>query len=254
MKKLLMFSVLVFSVAQVWAQDELVEIQQKASQEDRKFRIPLIGEAAPSFTAESTKGIVNFPADYGRKWKILFSHPQDFTPVCSSELLELANLQGEFDKLGVKLVVISTDQLETHSQWIKALQSLDYKGRAPVNIKFPLVGDDKLVVSKKYGMIHSATNSTKDVRGVFIIDPDDIIRAFYFYPMNVGRNTEELLRTVSALQATAQGGLATPADWKSGDDILVTVHPKYTDESLKALPDNYYQLSWFMMYKKPDSK
>lgn len=253
MKKILLFALLVFSVAQLWAQDELVEITAKQSKEDRNFRIPLIGEEAPSFTAQSTNGIINFPGDYGKKWKILFSHPQDFTPVCSSEILELANLQGEFDKLGVKLVVVSTDPVETHTEWKKALEGLDYKGRPNAKIKFPLVDDDKLVVAKKYGMIHSSTNTTRDVRGVFIINPNDKISAIFFYPMRVGRNTDELLRIVTALQVTAKGGVATPVDWRAGNDLLVPVPPK-VDPSTKVVPDGYYQLAWFMWYKKSDVK
>lgn len=220
------------------------------SQEDRNFRIPLIGESAPAFTAESTNGTINFPGDFGRKWKVLFSHPQDFTPVCSSELLELAYLQKEFDKLGVKLVVVSTDQLDTHVQWVKAMEELKYKNREPVKIKFPLVDDFSKAVAKKYGMIHSATNTTRDVRGVFIIDPDDVIQAIYFYPMSVGRSTTELIRTITALQSTASGDFKTPADWQKGNDLLIPIPPKASASNPGALPEGYYRLSWFMLFKK----
>jgi len=115
MKKFLLFVVMIFSVAQLWSQVE------KTTEDRTKFRIPLIGESAPSFTAESTNGTINFPTDFGRKWKVLFSHPQDFTPVCTTEILELAYLQSEFDKLGVKLVVVSTDALSMHDQWKKSM-------------------------------------------------------------------------------------------------------------------------------------
>src|SRR5450759_3411711 len=124
MKKILLFIVTVLSVTQIWSQEASVSSQQKETKEDRNFRIPLIGESAPSFTAESTNGTINFPDDFGKRWKILFSHPQDFTPVCSTEILELARLQEEFDKLGAKLIVVSTDALETHVQWKKSLESL----------------------------------------------------------------------------------------------------------------------------------
>jgi peroxiredoxin (alkyl hydroperoxide reductase subunit C) len=187
--------------------------------------------------------------DYGRKWKVLVSHPQDFTPVCSSEILELANLQSEFDRLNTKIVVISTDPLETHQQWKKALEEIEYKGRKPEKIKFPLVDDDKLVVSKMYGMIHAPTNTTKDVRGIFIIDPDNFIRAIYFYPTEVGRSTEELLRTVTALQITAQNKVLTPADWKAGNDVIVPYLSKSTSNP-KDVPADYYELAWFMWFKK----
>ena len=147
------------------------------AQEDRNFRIPLLGETAPSFTAETTNGTLNFPGDFGKKWKVLLSHPQDFTPVCSSEILELAQMQSEFDKLGAKVVVVSTDNIKSHKDWVNALEELKYKDREPVKIKFPLVDDYSKTVAKKYGMIHPNTNSTKDVRGAFIIDPNNVIQA-----------------------------------------------------------------------------
>jgi len=244
MKKLLLFVLIVFSASQLWSQKDL--------KENRNFRIPLIGETAPSFTANTTTGVLNFPADYGRKWKILFSHPQDFTPVCTSEILELANLQSEFDKLGVKVVVVSADPLETHLQWVKAMEGLSYKGREMTKIKFPIVDDENLTVSKEYGMIHPETNSTKAVRGVFIISPKNIVEAIYFYPMNVGRNTDELMRMVTALQTTASASVQvmTPANWKSGNDLLIAVPPKVDPKNPEVTPEGYYNLAWFMWYKK----
>lgn len=241
MKKVFLFATLVFAVTQLLA---------KTEEENRNFRIPLIGEKAPSFTAESTAGTINFPSDYGRSWKILFSHPQDFTPVCSSEILELANLQNEFDKLGAKLVVLSTDPLATHVQWKKALEELEFKGRTPVKIKFPLVDDEHLSVSKMYGMIHSASNTTKSVRGVFILDPNNVVQAIYFYPDNVGRSTEELVRTVAALKTASKENVLTPADWKAGNDVLLPYLPKTDDKKATENKDNFYNLSWFMIYKK----
>lgn len=237
---MVLFVALVFSLSQVWAQEK---------EPERNFRIPLIGEEAPSFTAESTTGVINFPADFGRNWKILFSHPQDFTPVCSTEILELANLQNEFDKLNVKLVVLSSDPLSTHVQWKKALEEVQFKGRTPVKIKFPLVDDENLTVSKMYGMIHSKSNTTKDVRGVFIIDPNDIVQAIYFYPENIGRNTEELIRTVTALKISSKEKVLTPADWKAGNDVLYPYLPKDEDKKEGNL-DDYYNVTWFMTFKK----
>lgn len=237
---MVLFVALVFSLSQVWAQEK---------EQERNYRIPLIGEEAPSFTAESTTGVINFPADYGRNWKILFSHPQDFTPVCSTEILELANLQNEFDKLNVKLVVLSSDPLSTHVQWKKALEEIQFKGRTPVKIKFPLVDDENLTVSKMYGMIHSKSNTTKDVRGVFIIDPNDIVQAIYFYPENVGRSTEELIRTVTALKTSSKEKVLTPADWKAGNDVLYPYLPKGDNKKSGNL-DDYYNVTWFMTYKK----
>jgi peroxiredoxin (alkyl hydroperoxide reductase subunit C) len=223
---------------------------QTVIKEDRNFRIPLIGESAPSFTAESTNGTINFPNDFGRKWKILFSHPQDFTPVCSTEILQLASMQEEFDKLGIKLLVLSTDNLETHVQWKKSMETLEFENKGSVKIKFPIADDENHSISKLYGMIHPASNTTQAVRGVFIIDPDNIIQAIYFYPHNVGRNTDELIRMVTALKTTASGKVLTPVNWKAGNDLLVPIPPK-TDETGKTLvPDGYYSPIWYLWFKK----
>ncbi len=215
------------------------------SQETNHVTIPLIGQEAPSFTARTTNGILNFPADFGRKWKILVSHPQDFTPVCSTELLELAHALGDFDKLNASIAVISTDPLDIHFQWKKALEEVNYQGRGQVKIKFPLIDDDKVVISRQYGMIHPSTNSTRDVRGVFVLDPDNIIQAIFFYPNTVGRNVEELKRTIIALQTVRADNVLTPANWQKGHDVLIHVKPvsRKDNESLK-------DVSWFMTFKK----
>jgi peroxiredoxin (alkyl hydroperoxide reductase subunit C) len=249
MKKLVLFILICFSVTISWSQDPFLFEQQKPV-EDRNFRIPLIGEKAPSFTAYSTSGEIKFPSDFGRSWKILFSHPQDFTPVCTTEILELANLQTEFEKLGAKLIAVSTDRLSTHEQWIKAMEGLAYKDRKTLKIDFPLVDDESLTISKKYGMIHPSSNTTRDVRGVFIIDPDNIIQAVYFYPMSVGRNTEELIRMVTALERTQADNVLTPANWKAGEDVMIPTIPRATatEDELAAL--GLYNLTWFMWYKK----
>ena len=249
MKKLFLILVIGLSWSQLLSQDMDETSKQTNSTEDRNFRIPLIGEKAPSFTAESTNGTINFPDDYGHNWKILFSHPKDFTPVCSTEIMELAHLQGQFEKLGVKLVVVSTDRLDTHVQWKKALEELKLDDRSMVKIKFPLVDDENIAVSKLYGMIHSETNSTRSVRGVFIIDPHNIIQAIYFYPMNVGRSTDELLRMVTALQISAREKVLTPANWKEGKDVLVRTPPK-SDGTKSPEMAGYYNPAWFLWYKK----
>ena len=249
MKKLFLILVIGLSWSQLWSQDMDQTSKQTNSTEDRNFRIPLIGEKAPSFTAASTNGTINFPDDYGHNWKILFSHPKDFTPVCSTEIMELAHLQDQFEKLGVKLVVISTDRLETHVQWKKALEELKLDDRSMVKIKFPLVDDENIAVSKLYGMIHSESNTTRSVRGVFIVDPNNIIQAIYFYPMNVGRSTEELLRMISALQISAKEKVLTPADWKKGKDVLVRTPPK-SDSKNSTEMAGYYNPAWFLWYKK----
>jgi peroxiredoxin (alkyl hydroperoxide reductase subunit C) len=250
MKKLFLFFVIALSATQLWSQDTNKTMNQTDPSEDRNFRIPLIGEKAPSFTAQSTNGTINFPDDFGHNWKILFSHPKDFTPVCSTEIMELAHLQDQFEKLGVKLVVVSTDKLETHVQWKKALEMVKLDDRGMVKIKFPLVDDENIAVSKLYGMIHSETNSTRSVRGVFIIDPNNIIQAIYFYPMNVGRNTDELVRMITALQISAKDKVLTPANWKEGKDVLVRTPPKTDGNSSSTEVAGYYNPAWFLWYKK----
>lgn len=250
MRKILLLIIVSVFVTQLWSQSVSVSSEKQVAKEDRDFRIPLIGESAPSFTAESTNGTINFPNDFGRKWKVLFSHPQDFTPVCTTEIIELATLQAEFDKLGTKLIVISTDALETHVQWKKSMETLNLNNKGSVKIKFPLVDDANLAVSKEYGMIHPTSNTTKSVRGVFIIDPDDIIQAIYFYPKSVGRNTDELIRMVTALQTTSSGKVLTPVNWKAGNDLLIPNPPKSDATGAASVPDGVYSPIWYLWYKK----
>lgn len=224
------------------------------AQEKSNHQIPLIGDDAPVFTAETTEGTIDFPKDYGNKWKIIFSHPRDFTPVCSSELLELAQMQSDFDKLGVKLLVVSTDELSRHKMWKTTLEETSYKNRPPMKINFPLTDDNSMLISKKYGMLHTPTSTTKDVRGVFIIDPKNKIEAIFFYPMNIGRNMDEIKRTVIALQSAGKGKnhMLAPANWQAGEDMMVPQFP-YTDKQLEANPsikDAYYNVGPYMWFKK----
>jgi peroxiredoxin 2/4 len=238
--KLLILIVLVFSASLAMTQGNSTTV------------LPLIGETTPSFTAESTSGTIHFPKDFGDSWKIIFSHPADFTPVCSSEILDLATLQDEFTKIHVDLVVVSTDNLEKHNQWKQSMESLDYKNRTPQKINFPLVADVDHSIAKKYGMIHPGNNSTKDVRGVFIIDPQNKIRAMFYYPMNIGRNMDEIKRTVLALQTSEKNEVFTPAGWQPGADVIVP-YTKYTSDQFdlaKLEEPNLYMVSWYMWFKK----
>lgn len=212
-------------------------------------RVPLIGEAAPSFTAESTDGTILFPEGYGRKWKVLLSHPADFTPVCSSEILELAQVQKDFDNLKTQLVVVSTDDMERHTNWKKSLETLDYNGKGPEKIKFPIVDDHTKAIANAYGMIQPTSGSSKDVRGVFIIDPSNHVRALFFYPETTGRNIEEIKRTLMALQLSDKQTVLTPANWEPGKDVLL---PYVKSKDLTALNSepNIHELTWYMMYTK----
>ena len=235
--------VLFFAAAQVWAQEK------------NSSRIPLIGENAPSFTAESTIGQITFPDYFGSKWKILFSHPADFTPVCSTEILELAHMQNEFDRLGVKIAVISTDTLYKHFSWKKSLETLKYKGMDPVKIDFPLIDDNSWSASKSYGMLHAPTSTQRDVRGVFIIDPNNKVRAIYFYPMEIGRNMDEIRRTVVALQTADKQKVLIPANWEPGDDVLIPYvrSSKDAENMATGIDQDIYKVSWYMTFKKLNS-
>lgn len=221
------------------------------AQNQEESRIPLIGSVAPSFTAESTQGTITFPEDFGHKWKILFSHPKDFTPVCSSEIIEIANLQPVFDDLKVKVAVLSTDNLSQHESWKESLETVNYKDRLTPQIKFPIIDDNDKVISKAYGMLHTPTSTTKDVRGVFIIDPNDIVQAVFFYPLNVGRNFDEIVRTVQALQTDRQySNVATPANWNPGDDVILTYLSDKDKEEMNSPNSNIYEVVWYMVLQK----
>ncbi|MDD4970921.1 MAG: peroxiredoxin [Paludibacter sp.] len=250
MKNLFLILAIAVSCTQLWSQNNVRTSKVVNSNEDRNFRIPLIGEKAPSFTAVSTNGTIDFPEDFGRNWKILFSHPMDFTAVCSTEILELARMQDQFDKLGVKLLVVSTDKLETHIQWKKALEMLKLKNQDLVKIKFPIVSDENIAIAKQYGLIHSKAASNKCIRSVFIIDPQDIIQAIYYYPINVGRNTDELLRTITALQVTEKEKVFTPVNWKKGNDVLLRTPPMIDENNPSNELAGYYNPVWFLWYKK----
>jgi peroxiredoxin 2/4 len=245
MKNLVLFLAISLISTSAWS-------KEIGSKNDRSYRIPLIGEKAPAFTAESTNGTIRFPAEFGRSWKILFSHPQDFTPVCTTEIMELAHMQDQFEKIGVKLLVISTDSIYRHKQWKQSMEGIRINNREPAKINFPLVADAGLSVSKEYGMIHASTNTTEAVRGVFIIDPENIIQAIYFYPMTIGRSTDELLRFVTALQATAGKRVSTPVNWEPGGDFIVNYNPRTDLTKTEVLPAGYYSPIWYLTFMKAD--
>jgi len=239
MKNLFALSlVLLFAGSTAWSQNDV--------------KIPLIGSDAPTFTAQSTQGKINFPKDYGKSWKILFSHPQDFTPVCTTEILQLATMKTDFDMLGVKFAVISADDLDRHKQWISYMESFDFLGKGKQNIDFPLLVDNNLEISKKYGMLHYPSSTKKDIRGVFIIDPENKVRLINFYPMQIGRDMNEIKRAIIAMQTSDKNNVLTPANWKPGDDVLIPYAP-FTASQLKenpSLKEGYYSLGDQVWFKK----
>jgi len=222
------------------------------AQDNMEIRIPLIGEIAPSFKAESTIGPINFPEDYFGKWKILFSHPADFTPVCSTEILELAAAQEDFKKLNTQIVVMSTDSKNSHIEWVSSLEEIKYKGRETVEIDFPIVSDQSLHISKSYGMIHKNSSSTRDIRGVFIVDPDNKIRAIFFYPMATGRNIDEIKRTLTAMQLTDKQNIFTPANWQPGQDVLLPApaSKEAADRRAEERDPRISSLAWYIWFMK----
>jgi len=186
------------------------------------YVMPRIGEKAPSFKAVTTQGDINFPADYAGKWTILFSHPADFTPVCTSEFMTFASMDEEFKALNTHLVGLSVDGLYSHIAWLRTIkEKIEYKGMKNVEVNFPLIEDITMEVAKKYGMIQPGESSTKAVRAVFFIDPQGVIRTIIYYPLSMGRNFDELKRVLIGLQTADAFGVALPADWRPGDDVIV---------------------------------
>jgi peroxiredoxin 2/4 len=191
-------------------------------EENQIVSLPRIGDKAPEFKAVTTQGNINFPADYSGRWVILFSHPADFTPVCTSEFITFATMENEFKALNTDLVGLSVDGLYSHIAWLRTIKDkIEYKGMKNVEVKFPLIEDITMEVAKKYGMIQPGESNTKAVRAVFFIDPKGIIRAMIYYPLSLGRNFAELKRVIIALQTADNYSVAMPADWQPGDEVIV---------------------------------
>lgn len=184
--------------------------------------MPRIGEKAPAFEAVTTQGKINFPADFKGKWKILFSHPADFTPVCTSEFMTFGKMADEFEALNCQLVGLSVDGLYSHIAWLRTIrEKIEYKGMKDVEIHFPLIDDVSMKVAKLYGMIQPGESETSAVRAVFFIDPKDTIRTIMYYPLALGRNFDEIKRVLIGLQTVDNFGVALPADWRPGDEVIV---------------------------------
>ncbi|MGV8873390.1 MAG: peroxiredoxin [Rhodococcus sp. (in: high G+C Gram-positive bacteria)] len=184
--------------------------------------MPRIGDAAPSFTAVTTQGPIDFPSDYRGKWVIFFSHPADFTPVCTSEFITFAAMSDQFAHYNTELVGLSIDGLYSHIAWLRTIKDkISFNGMSGVEVTFPLVEDITMDIAQRYGMIMPGESSTKAVRAVFLIDPAGIVRAMIYYPLSTGRNFDELLRLVKALQTADALNVATPADWRPGDRVIV---------------------------------
>jgi thioredoxin-dependent peroxiredoxin len=186
-----------------------------------------LGDIAPDFTAETTQGKINFHEWLGNSWGILFSHPADFTPVCTTELGAMAKLGQEFQKRNVKVIAISADPLDSHLKWIG-----DINETQNTTVNYPLIADPEFKVANLYGMIHPNVTDKFTVRSVFVIGPDKKIKLMITYPASTGRNFDEILRVVDSLQLTAGYSVATPANWKNGEDVIITTAVK--DEEIPA--------------------
>ena len=221
--------------------------------DNEQITMPLIGDKAPSFKAKTTMGDINFPEDYKGKWVILFSHPADFTPVCTTEFMTFASMQDDFKKLNTELIGLSIDSLYAHIAWLRTIkEKIEFKGMKNIEIKFPLIEDIKMNVAKKYGMVQPNASNTQAVRAVFIIDPKAIVRAVIYYPLSNGRNMDEVKRLIIAMQKSDKEGVATPANWQPGDDVIIPPPGSCgtAKERVESKEDGKYCLDWFMCLKK----
>ena len=196
-----------------------------------------IGDTAPDFTAQTTEGPIRFHDWIGSSWAVLFSHPKDFTPVCTTELGTMAKLKSEFDKRNTKIIGLSVDPVENHQKWAKDIA--ETQGAAP---NYPLIGDTDLSISKAWGMLPASANGdaakrtpadNQTVRNVFVVGPDKKIKLVLVYPMTTGRNFDEVLRVINSLQLTAKHKVSTPANWKQGDDVIIS--GSVSEDEAKAL-------------------
>jgi len=199
-----------------------------------------LGDKAPNFDAETSEGKINFHEFLGDSWGILFSHPADYTPVCTTELGTVANYKTEFEKRDVKVMALSVDGLKSHKGWIQ-----DINETQNTTVNFPIIADEDKKVSSLYGMLHPKANDTLTVRSVFVIAPDKSIKMTLTYPASTGRNFDELLRVIDSLQLTAYNKVATPANWKQGEDVVIS--PSVSNEEAdKMFPKGYKEIKPYL--------
>ncbi|MEO2072480.1 MAG: peroxiredoxin [Zunongwangia sp.] len=199
-----------------------------------------LGDTAPNFDAETTEGKINFYDYLGDSWGILFSHPSDYTPVCTTELGTVANYKPEFDKRNTKVIALSIDDLESHKGWVK-----DIEETQKVKLNYPIIADEDKNVSNLYDMIHPNEDNKATVRSVFIISPDKKVKLTLTYPPSTGRNFEEILRVIDSLQLTAYHKVATPANWKHGEEVVIS--PAVSNEDAKGLfPKGYKEVKPYL--------
>jgi len=225
--------------------------------EQNATRLPLIGEKAPAFKAETTQGPINFPDDFKGKWVVFFSHPADFTPVCTTEFMTFASMQKEFEALNCKLLGLSIDSTYSHIAWLRTIkEKIEYKGMKNIEVNFPVISDLTMEVAKAYGMLQPGASNTQAVRAVFIIDPEGKVRAILYYPLSNGRNMQEIKRLVIAMQYSDQFKIATPANWQPGDDVIVPPPGScgLAKERMEKPGPGVKCLDWFLCLKKCPNK
>ena len=220
---------------------------------EEKNNFPVIGEQAPSFVADTTQGRIRFPEDYKGKWVILFSHPADFTPVCTTEFMTFATMEKEFEELNCKLIGLSIDSHYSHIAWLRTIKErIEYKNMKNVEVRFPVIADLKMDVAKKFGMVQPGESDVSAVRAVFFIDPNNKVRALMYYPLSLGRNFHEIKRALIAMQVADEHKVATPADWEPGDDVIVPPPGScgVAEERVNtAEQEGIRCLDWFMCFK-----
>ncbi len=215
--------------------------------------LPLIGEDAPAFEAESTQGHINFPADYKGKWVIFFSHPADFTPVCTTEFMTFAAMQDEFRNLNCELVGLSIDSTFSHIAWLRTIRErVSFREHSQVEVTFPVISDLTMNVARAYGMLQPSASTTQAVRAVFFIDPQSKVRAILYYPLSNGRNFQEIKRLLAAMQTTDKHGVATPADWMPGEEVIVPPPGSCgaARERVESKDPSIRCVDWFLCFKK----
>lgn len=226
------------------------EIIMEQLQETVSF--PLIGTKAPQFVAVTTQGEMHFPCDYKGKWVILFSHPADFTPVCTTEFMTFASMHDEFEAMNCELVGLSIDSIHSHLGWLNSIKGYSWDGIEHPEVRFPLIADIKMDVAKKYGMLQGESD-THAVRAVFFIDPEGIIKTILYYPASLGRNFAEIKRILIGLQKAEAEKVALPANWEPGKDVIVPppgTCPAVKERMELAKQDGYEMKDWFLTFKK----
>ncbi len=215
-------------------------------------RLPLIGEKAPEFQAQTTKGSINFPDDFKGKWVVFFSHPADYTPVCTTEFIAFNKEYQEFQKRNCEILGLSVDSIYSHISWIMNIEE-----KANEKIQFAVVGDPMGKVASLYGMLHPRASASATVRAVFFIDPNGIIRAILYYPLTNGRNIKEIIRLLEALQKTDSDKVATPANWVSSkqtwefnEEKVIVGAPLTVDGAKQRLSEDYQCIDWYLCFKK----